>query len=453
MERRSGRFADLDQTTMLRINQLCNEAEERWQRGENVELEELIAELPGLARFEDRNDPHATDLTKSNMVMGTAAYMPPEQARDVRSADQRSDIYSLGCTFCYLLTGHPPFVEPTVLETIVAHQTETMPRLADRGLEITPHLELVFQKMVATDPAKRFQTAAEVAAALRPALGDTLAATQILANPAISSEQSSTDQHKQKSLDRRLAIAGVLGAVGIGTVGLTAWLVSGQEEEPAEPSSDSTSQETSRGLAFNGRSSFVSVPSLRPVSGNSYTIEAWAEPWVSRVSNIVSWLGPDWMALYLDARSHWGIARRVGTNSVLFAAQQPSLNRTLVHIAGVFDGGQLRLFIAGRVIVLEAIDFRLSETSGGLFVGGVPLNLLPSDQNDRFFNGLIRSVRISRGIRYREEFAPPPTLSADSTTLAALNLTTTPNITAQRSDGRTLPTRVVDATPSLDVEA
>lgn len=415
----------------------------------------------GLARYEDRQDPQASDLTKSNMVIGTAAYMSPEQARDVRKADERSDIYSLGCTLFYLLTGRTPFEKPTVVETIIAHQTETMPRLQEQRPDVSDELESVFRNMVAADPSQRYASAAEVAQGLRSCLATQFAPTQVLmkADEATSADPelafpveavAATAMRNNPSPNRRLILGGMVGMLGVSALGLRAWVSGSRERKrPKEEEAPGTpSPRSSRGLMFNGRSSYVGVADLQPEPGHTYTIEAWAQPWVTRVSNIVSWLGPDWMAIYLNSESRWGVARRVGARSVLVAAQQPSQLHSLVHVAGVFEGDRLRLFIAGQPMSVAAVDFPLPTTSGGLFVGGFPSNLLPADQSDRFFRGLIRNVRVSVGSRYREAFIPPRSLPVDSTTLLSLDLTTLPDMTARGVGGSFVRTRVVDATPS-----
>ena len=79
----------------------------------------------GLARRFERDGDDG--LTQSGMTLGTFDYISPEQARDPRDVDVRSDLYSLGCTLFYILTGRPPFPEGTVLQKLLQHQEDTPP--------------------------------------------------------------------------------------------------------------------------------------------------------------------------------------------------------------------------------------------------------------------------------------------------------------------------------------
>jgi formylglycine-generating enzyme required for sulfatase activity/tRNA A-37 threonylcarbamoyl transferase component Bud32 len=107
-------------------------------------------------------------LTASGAYMGTPDYSAPEQATDARSADIRADLYSLGCTLYCLLAGHPPFQEDTAVKTILAH-LEKVPRpLTELRPDVPPALWVVVARLLAKDPAQRFQTPAEVAQALTP---------------------------------------------------------------------------------------------------------------------------------------------------------------------------------------------------------------------------------------------------------------------------------------------
>ena len=89
------------------------------------------------------------------MYMGTVDYMAPEQAEDSRRADHRADIYSLGCTLYYLLTGREPFVGETILKRLMAHQERPAPLLRAARPEMPAALEDAFQKMMAKRPADR----------------------------------------------------------------------------------------------------------------------------------------------------------------------------------------------------------------------------------------------------------------------------------------------------------
>lgn len=124
----------------------------------------------GLARIVEPNAAHdktAThELTQAGMVMGTIAYLAPEQALDTRSADARSDMYSLGCTLYFLLNGKVPYNEDTMMKTIMAHREGAIPPLCNPRTRAPAELEAIFQKMVAKQPADRFQSMSELLAAL-----------------------------------------------------------------------------------------------------------------------------------------------------------------------------------------------------------------------------------------------------------------------------------------------
>jgi serine/threonine protein kinase len=116
----------------------------------------------GLARFINEEQASLTRVHDEN-VLGTADYLAPEQAHDSHTADHRADIYSLGCTLYYLLTGHPPFHEGTLAERIAHHQTKAPPSIyEDRPDAPQPLVDLCL-RMIAKQPAARVQSAGEVA--------------------------------------------------------------------------------------------------------------------------------------------------------------------------------------------------------------------------------------------------------------------------------------------------
>lgn len=131
----------------------------------------------GLARFATESNtvpdvnlegPSGQALTEFGVIIGTPDYIAPEQARDSRQADIRADIYSLGCTLYYLLTGRPPFPKGSALEKLVKHFGSNPEPLKDLRPEVPKDLDRVVSRMMAKDPSDRFQTPAEVAQALNP---------------------------------------------------------------------------------------------------------------------------------------------------------------------------------------------------------------------------------------------------------------------------------------------
>ena len=125
----------------------------------------------GLARIVDASNPFSKTmtgrLTQSNTYMGTIDYMAPEQAEDSHNVDHRADIYSLACTFFFLLSGREPFAGKTMLKRMVAHQEHPAPSLRTIRPDVSPALEAVYQKMMAKKPEDRPASMTEVIALLQ----------------------------------------------------------------------------------------------------------------------------------------------------------------------------------------------------------------------------------------------------------------------------------------------
>ncbi|MEZ0373350.1 MAG: serine/threonine protein kinase [Candidatus Sericytochromatia bacterium] len=99
-------------------------------------------------------------------LLGSVLYMSPEQMADANQADQRSDLYSVGVTLYELLCGARPFQDKNIAQLIRHIMVAPPPVFAEHGIEVPPELEKVILKALAKDPAARFQSAAEMSAAL-----------------------------------------------------------------------------------------------------------------------------------------------------------------------------------------------------------------------------------------------------------------------------------------------
>jgi serine/threonine protein kinase len=118
----------------------------------------------GLARLHHPADDR--DLTVSGMTLGTFDYISPEQARDPRAADVRSDLYSLGCTIFYVLTGRPPFADGTMVQKLLQHQQSPPPALDEIRPDVPRRLAAIVARLMAKDPEDRYQRPAVLVADL-----------------------------------------------------------------------------------------------------------------------------------------------------------------------------------------------------------------------------------------------------------------------------------------------
>jgi serine/threonine protein kinase len=116
----------------------------------------------GLARFFRDEEEESLTLKHDEKVLGTADYLSPEQAIDSHGVDHRADIYSLGCTLFYVLTGKPPFSDGTLVQRMLAHQTRPVPQLAESREDLAPGLQPILEKMMAKKPADRYQSSTDI---------------------------------------------------------------------------------------------------------------------------------------------------------------------------------------------------------------------------------------------------------------------------------------------------
>jgi serine/threonine protein kinase len=189
-----------------------------------------------LARMRSEGDQNG--LTQANTFMGTPAYVSPEQATDARRADTRSDIYSLGCTLFFLLTGQPPFQADTSGKLILAHREKEPPALQEVRADVPAELSAVVARMLAKDPARRFQTPIEVAEVLaafveprtkRSVVGVSSSAPEVSSSgtgTAIAADVSKLTRKAAKPARKRWWIGGsmtvglLLGLAGLWSAGV-----------------------------------------------------------------------------------------------------------------------------------------------------------------------------------------------------------------------------------------
>src|SRR5207249_1507995 len=105
-------------------------------------------------------------LTQSNVFMGTAYYISPEQAESGRSADTRSDLYSLAAVLFEMLTGRPPFEGETAVDIVIKHMNAKVPSICHIRPDLPMDMDVFMQKAMAKAPAERYATPQEFIAAL-----------------------------------------------------------------------------------------------------------------------------------------------------------------------------------------------------------------------------------------------------------------------------------------------
>jgi len=120
----------------------------------------------GLARVAADDADHSLTIAHDERVLGTADYLAPEQAVDSHLVDTRADLYSLGCTLYFLLTGRPPFNEGTLTQRLLAHQTKEPTPIETLRPDVPESLLDILRSLMMKDREQRLQTAEEASALL-----------------------------------------------------------------------------------------------------------------------------------------------------------------------------------------------------------------------------------------------------------------------------------------------
>ncbi|KZS63723.1 serine/threonine protein kinase [Mycobacterium kansasii] len=200
-------------------------------------------------------------LTATNMLMGTTAYCAPEQLQGA-DLDGRADQYALGCTAFHLLAGSAPFQHSNAAVVISQHLSSPPPSISTRRPELA-HLDGVIAKALAKDPAERYPTCADFAAALAgrpgtcpapvtsPATATELP-TQVITSPAASPNPSSSRVKPATVVAALITVALVVVAVVLGVRLL--------RSPSADPGSGAQSPSTA---SPSGGATATSTPALR----------------------------------------------------------------------------------------------------------------------------------------------------------------------------------------------
>ncbi len=425
----------------------------------------------GLARLDQPGDDgDSSTMTQEGAIMGTPDYIAPEQALDTHTVDIRADLYSLGCTFYFLLTGRAPFPGGTLLQKLNKHQNEQPIAVEKLRPEVPPVVARVVRKLMAKRPDDRYQTPAELAEALT-ALGNALTAGAAPGDatidmnelPASGSDDSlrSAFAYIEKRSDtvaydpqagipkprkRRWLVVGVGTALSaLVCLAVLLLLVPGAgKQRPADagkgkfavvpkkvapaktlPREDSPPVAGPYALQFDGKSSHVVIPSWSYQGDHPLTVEAWAaldRPLDEPQPEVL--LGnPEQAGFAIGAGTGhggkiWDFAYFIQDQKwyATAAQKQPLPRRLFIHLAGVYDGKtEILFYVNGLLQKRTPATGKYKVSPVAIALGANPD---PNDRFTEFFLGRVSTVRFSKVARYDADFTPQQRFEPDKDTVA-----------------------------------
>lgn len=392
------------------------------------------------------------ELTKSGAIVGTPAYMSPEQARS-KKVDHRSDLFSLGAVLYRLCTGRLPFEGANTMAVLMALGTEEPPAVWLVNPDLPQALGELIHRLLAKDPGQRVQTADELVKRIRkiedelaiptakavgapaPTVEPMVVTAPSGANPfadidltehelkeANVPKRNPTPARKRSGDSAKWVLVGVAALVlVIGGVGAF-WMT--RENKPKNDPPDNTNTggdgKTTTGgtgtrtanpfaLEFSGEASVGMEPlPFEMDSSKPSTIEAYCMRAPSGHKDNGSW--PIYVEFAgLSAQGNvWDFWVRSSQDGYQPSHEviAPAVDNAETHVAGVFTGKELRLYINGKLAKSKDVTGITPRTVGK------PVTL------GQGYAGRLREVRISKVARYQNDFTPKPWFETDKDTVA-----------------------------------
>ncbi len=402
------------------------------------------------------------EMTKSGMIVGTPAYMSPEQARS-QKLDPRSDLFSLGALLYRLCTGLLPFQGENTMAILMALGSDEPKPVLDLNPNVPEALAILIHQLLAKNPNARPQNAGEVAERLRRiGTGQTLPSDNVVAQPvvytpiAITAETnnpfadidadvsrtemvsgSSNEVATPKKPARKKSGAGLLWGVAAGlfvmlglVIGIILFLSKGKDRTEAK---NDTPDNITDGKDKEKKNPKVEPPKIAPPAGKfalefskgqyaiaskvpqpataDVTIEAWVrlKPSTTEGHKEIVAFPNGSLNVGRDA-SGTGLELYTFHNHV--TAKKAFTPGELIHIAGTNDGKQRRLYVNGKLVAKQDDPNHPSpEQLKKGFEGKLSIGTLD-------FEGIIEQVRISTKPIYNQDFTPPALFTKEKDTYA-----------------------------------